>query len=205
MTEIKCIKVGKLETNCYVVSSHGVAFVVDIGADATKVKEYCDNKDLKVEGILLTHGHYDHVGAVKEFQDLTNAKIYVSAKDGKLANSFKSLAFAFSAVMKHFTPNVEVANGDHITIGDMNLTVIETPGHTHGGVCFILDDVIFSGDTLFQTSYGRVDLPTGSYDDLKKSLAKLFALEGDYKVYPGHGHPTTLDEERKHNLINFDD
>ncbi|MBO7326720.1 MAG: MBL fold metallo-hydrolase, partial [Clostridia bacterium] len=83
--------------------------------------------------------------------------------------------------------------------------VVTTPGHTKGGACYILENNSFSGDTLFQTSYGRTDLPTGDYNALKESLNKLFALEGDYNVYPGHGAQTTLDIERKHNLINFDD
>ncbi len=205
MTEIKCIKVGGLETNCYVVSRDGVAFVVDVGADADKVKSYCDEKRLDVQAILLTHGHYDHVGAVKKFQGMTSAKIYVSTLDGKLANSYKSMAFAFGAVMKHFTPDVEVEDGDVITIGDMSVKVLSTPGHTAGGLCFIMEDAIFSGDTLFQTSYGRTDLPTGNFTDIKASLKKLFAVEGNYTVYPGHGHLTTLQEERIHNFINFDD
>ncbi len=205
MTEIHKIEVGSLQTNCYVVSSNGVAFVVDIGAEASKVKEYCNDKSLQVEGILLTHGHYDHVGAVNSFQKLTNAKIYVSEKDSILANSYKNMAFAFGKVMDKFTPDCIVEDGDIITIGDMRVKVVATAGHTAGGLCFILEDNIFSGDTLFQTSYGRTDFPTGDFDALKKSISKLFALEGEYKVFPGHGNSTTLSKEREHNLINFND
>ncbi len=205
MTEIHKIEVGSLQTNCYVVSSNGVAFVVDIGAEPLKVKEYCDKMSLSVEGILLTHGHYDHVGAVNSFQKLTGAKIYVSEKDGILANSYKNMAFAFGKVMDKFTPDCIVEDGDIITIGDMTVKVVATAGHTAGGLCFILEDNIFSGDTLFQTSYGRTDFPTGDFDALKDSISKLFALEGDYKVFPGHGNSTTLSKEREHNLINFND
>jgi glyoxylase-like metal-dependent hydrolase (beta-lactamase superfamily II) len=205
MTEIKRIRVGQLLTNCYVVSKNGVAFVIDVGANAKKVKDYCDNQNLKVEGILLTHGHYDHVGAVKEFHEMTGAKIYVSTLDGTLANDRRNMAIEMGCVMDPFTPEVLLEDGDHITKGDMDITVIATPGHTSGGVCFVLEDQIFSGDTLFQTSYGRTDLPTGNYNELKKSIHKLFALDGNFNVHPGHGFSTTLDDERKHNMINFDD
>ena len=205
MIEITALEVGKLATNCYVVSSNGVAFIVDPGADAGEIKNFLDSKSLKAEGILLTHGHYDHTGAVKNLQDMTGAKIYATADCNDLANSYKSMAFAFGAVMNEFYTDVIVSDGDDITIGDMSVKVVTTPGHTKGGACYILENNIFSGDTLFQTSYGRTDLPTGDYNALKESLNKLFALEGDYNVYPGHGAQTTLDTERKHNLINFDD
>lgn len=203
MTEITKLEVGKLETNCYVVSSNGVAFVVDPGAEAERIFDHCNSHSLKVEGILLTHGHYDHSGAVKKLQNLTGAKIYATADCYDLANSYKSMAFAFGAVINKFDTDVIVKEGDNITIGDMNIKVVETPGHTKGGACFILEDNIFTGDTLFQTSYGRTDLPTGDYVALEKSLKKLFAIEGDYKVYPGHGSNTTLSIERQHNIINF--
>lgn len=205
MMEITCIEVGKLATNCYVVSNNGIAFVVDPGADAEGIKEYADTRSLKIEGILLTHGHYDHTGATKSLQNMTGAKIYATANCTDIANSYKSMAFAFGAIINKFTTDVVVKEGDIITIGDMVVKVIETAGHTKGGACFILGDNIFSGDTLFQTSYGRTDLPTGDFNALEKSLKKLFALEGDYKVYPGHGPYTTLDTERKHNLIKFND
>lgn len=203
MTEIKRIRVGMLVTNCYVVSRDGIAFVVDVGADAKKVKDYCDNNNLTVEGILLTHGHYDHVGGVQELKSLTGAKIYASEMCHKVANSPYNMATEMGKVMTPFDTDVIVSDGDHITIGDMLVTVIATPGHTAGGVCFVHEDNIFSGDTLFQSSYGRTDLPTASFDDLVKSIHRLFALEGDFKVHPGHGFSTTLDKERKQNLINF--
>ena len=201
--EISTIEVGTLQTNCYVVSQNGVAFIVDPGAEAQAVKEYCDGHSLTVEAILLTHGHYDHSGAVKELQSLTGAKIYATKDCNLLANSMKSLAFAFGATVNKFTTDVIIEDGDNITIGDMKVAVLSTPGHTQGGVCYIVEDCIFSGDTLFRTSYGRTDLPTGDAKILEKSIKKLFALDGEYKVYPGHGASTTLDTERKHNIINF--
>ena len=203
MIEISTIEVGTLQTNCYVVSKNGVAFIVDPGAEAQVVKEHCDKHSLTVVGILLTHGHYDHSGAVKELQQLTDAKIYATKDCITLANSMKSLAFAFGASINKFTADLTIKDGDHIIIGDMNIQVVATPGHTQGGVSYIVEDNIFTGDTLFQTSYGRTDLPTGDAEALEKSIKKLFALDGEYKVYPGHGAPTTLDTERKHNIINF--
>ena len=102
MTEITKLEVGKLETNCYVVSSNGVAFVVDPGAEAERIFDHCNSHSLKVEGILLTHGHYDHSGAVKKLQNLTGAKIYATAECDDLANSYKSMAFAFGAIINKF-------------------------------------------------------------------------------------------------------
>lgn len=205
MTEITKLEVGKLETNCYVVSNNGVAFVVDPGAESEAIKEYCDSHSLTIEAILLTHGHYDHVGAVKSLQDMTGAKIYATLVCADFANSYKSMAFAFGAVLDRFSTDVPVRDGDNITIGDMIVKVMETPGHTKDSACFILEDNIFSGDTLFQTSYGRTDLPTGDFNTLEKSLKRLFDLDGEYRVYPGHGPNTTLSIERQHNLINFND
>ena len=203
--EISRLEVGKLSTKCYVVSNNGVAFVVDPGAEAEKVKNYADSQSLNIEGILLTHGHFDHAGAVKQLQELTDAKIYATADCVNLANSYKSMAFAMGGIMRKFDADVVVCDGDNITMGDMSVKVIATPGHTRGGACYIVEDNIFSGDTLFQTSYGRTDLPTGDFNALEKSLKKLFAIDGEYKVFPGHGPATTLSTERKHNLINFND
>lgn len=205
MMEIKRIRVGKLYTNCYVVSSNGVAFVIDPGEDADKINDYCVKSGLKVEGILLTHGHHDHVGGVAELKSLTGAKVYASPLTDRVANSAYNMAYEMGETPKYFEVDAHVNDGDHITIGDMTLTVVATPGHTSGCTCFMLDDNIFSGDTLFQTSYGRTDLPTGNFTLLEKSLKKLFNLEGDFKVHPGHGFSTTLESERKHNIINFND
>jgi glyoxylase-like metal-dependent hydrolase (beta-lactamase superfamily II) len=205
MMEIARLEVGQLATNCYIVHSNGVAFVVDPGAEAERIKAFCDEQNLTVEGILLTHGHYDHTGAVKELKQLTNAKIHCTEDCNKIANSVKSMAFGFGATIQKFDADVLVKDDDHIAIGNMNINVMATPGHTKGGACFIVEHNIFSGDTLFQTSYGRTDFPTGDMKSLENSLRRLFALEGDYNVYPGHGACTTLDIERKHNLIHFND
>ena len=203
--DIKRIRVGKLLTNCYVVSSDGVAFVIDPGANADKIYDYCKESGLKVEGILLTHGHHDHVGAVAELKSLTGAKVYCSPLTDKVANSAYNMAYEMGETPNNFEVDVHVNDGEHISIGDMTITAIATPGHTSGCTCFMIDGNIFSGDTLFQTSYGRTDLPTGSFATLEKSIKKLFNLQGDYKVHPGHGFSTTLDSERKHNIINFND
>jgi glyoxylase-like metal-dependent hydrolase (beta-lactamase superfamily II) len=203
--DIKRIRVGRLMTNCYVVSFDGVAFVIDPGADAGKINDYCQNHGLKVEAILLTHGHHDHVGAVAELKALTKAQVYCSPQTDMVANSAYNMAYEMGETPNNFEVDQQVNDGDHITIGDMTVTAITTPGHTSGCTCFVIDGNIFSGDTLFQTSYGRTDLPTGNFATLQKSIQKLFSLDGDYNVHPGHGFSTTLEAERKHNIINFDD
>ena len=104
--------------------------------------------------------------------------------------------------MEHFTPDVTVSGGETLDVAGIAVKVMHTPGHTAGGVCYIAEDCIFSGDTLFELSYGRTDFPTGSFKELKNSIVnKLFALKGDYKVFPGHGAPTTLQFEREHNPV----
>ena len=199
------IRIKWLGCACFEMDFGGVTVVNDPWITGNAKTELTWEDVEKCDYITLTHGHYDHTGATKSLQNMTGAKIYATANCTDIANSYKSMAFAFGAIINKFTTDVVVKEGDIITIGDMVVKVIETAGHTKGGACFILGDNIFSGDTLFQTSYGRTDLPTGDFNALEKSLKKLFALEGDYKVYPGHGPYTTLDTERKHNLIKFND
>lgn len=196
-------KVTSLETNCYTVFQNNVGFVIDPGAEADVIYNKAVEKGIKIEAILLTHGHFDHVGAVSDLQKLTGAKIYISNNDAELANSFKNLSFALGGVMTKFTADVLVKEGEYEVAG-MSVRVIETPGHTSGGVCYLTDGKLFSGDTLFCLSYGRTDFPTGDFESLKTSIiGKLFTLD-DCDVYPGHGETTRLEYEKKNNPILYD-
>ena len=151
--------------------------------------------------MLLTHAHFDHIGAAAALQR-EGAQIVLHRDDVKLIKSFQNLSVLAGVKVEHFTPDVTVAGGETLDVAGVSVKVIHTPGHTAGSVCYVAGDVIFSGDTLFALSYGRTDFPTGSFAQLKNSVVnKLFALEGDYKVLPGHEGPTTLDYERAHNPI----
>lgn len=190
-----------LETDTYVVINGGRAFVVDPGADAERIIAAAEAEGAKIEWVLLTHAHFDHIGAAAALQR-EGAQIVLHRDDVKLIKSFQNLSVLAGVKVEHFTPDVTVAGGETLDVAGVSVKVIHTPGHTAGSVCYVAGDVIFSGDTLFALSYGRTDFPTGSFAQLKNSIVnKLFALEGDYKVLPGHEGPTTLDYERAHNPI----
>ena len=190
-----------LETNTYLALNGERAFVVDPGADADKILAAAEAEGAKIEWVLLTHAHFDHIGGVAELQR-AGAQVVLHRDDLGIVSSFKNLAFYAGVKVEKFLPDVTVSGGETLDVAGVKVRVIHTPGHTAGGVCYVADDVIFTGDTLFELSYGRTDFPTGSFKELKNSvLNKLFVLPGDYRLLPGHGAPTTLAFERKHNPI----
>ncbi len=182
---VECIPVGMLSTNCYVAwDDASVAVVVDPGDEAAKIEKFLADNALKCECILLTHGHFDHIGALAALKKKTGARVGIGEAD---AESIK------------FPPDFYCKDGDKIRVGELELTVVETPGHTPGGVCYLCGDTLFSGDTLFFESVGRTDLPRGDFNVLRASLDKLAALGGELLVLPGHAESTTLSHERAHN------
>lgn len=190
-----------LETNTYLVLNGERAFVVDPGADADRILAAAEAEGAKIEWVLLTHAHFDHIGGVAELQR-AGAQVVLHRDDLGIVSSFKNLAFYAGVKVEKFLPDVTVSGGETLDVAGVKVRVIHTPGHTAGGVCYVADDIIFTGDTLFELSYGRTDFPTGSFKELKNSvLNKLFALPGDYRLLPGHGAPTTLAFEREHNPI----
>lgn len=200
---IKTLPVGQLETNCYVVTDEDSldCAVIDPGDESGTILDYLEDNKLHCRAVLLTHAHFDHIGAAAELQR-GGALIVMHRDDVPLVGSFKNLAFYAGKKVEHFTPDVTVSGGETLDVAGIAVKVMHTPGHTAGGVCYIAEDCIFSGDTLFELSYGRTDFPTGSFKELKNSIVnKLFALKGDYKVFPGHGAPTTLQFEREHNPV----
>ena len=194
------IQTGPLMVNTYVVYAQGADSCVVIDpADAAPIKKYAETYGLKIAAVLLTHCHFDHIlGVPGLVQD--GAKLYIGENDAAgLNDSSVSLCFMELPEMK---PDVLLKDGDIITEAGLTIKVIATPGHTAGGVCYVLEEtrVIFSGDTLFRFSIGRTDFPGGDYATLISSIKnKLFALEGDYAVNPGHDKSTTLDEEKQRN------
>ncbi len=198
--EIKILEMGYIGTNCYVVSDEQKnCAIIDCDGDTTALYSYIDQNDLNPTHILLTHGHFDHIGAVEEVQEKYGCLVCACEKEIPLLASPELNASNMSHRPLSLTPDVTVKEGDCVTVGDLEFKVMETPGHTEGSICFVIANTIFSGDTLFLGSCGRVDFPTGDAKTMMDSLKRLKNLEGDYVVYPGHGPSTTLEYERKTN------
>ena len=203
---VKTYVIGPMPTNCYVFTDEntGVSAVVDPAYPSENLLSALKKTDVKY--IFITHAHADHIMGLSEVKELTGAKIVCHKNAGaKLTSAQDSLYNHLQGMYTHqFTPinaDILVTDGDKIAIGDTQFEVIHTPGHTDGAVCFVNDEIIFSGDTVFNQSYGRTDLPTGSSAQLIQSFERLFLIAGDRAVYPGHGDSTTLSFERKYNPI----
>lgn len=187
---IERVPVGALETNCYIVSSGKGAkqvCLIDPGDEADKIKRAVGQRT--VEAIYLTHGHYDHTGALAGF---AGVPIYIHEKDAPmLKNNRLSAGYLADDDAERPDATNYYAEGEALHHAGLRLTVMETPGHTPGGVCLMADKVIFTGDTLFRGDYGRTDLPGGSSMQMRQSLRRLFQLKG-MAAYPGHGEDTVI-------------
>lgn len=198
------IPVGMLGTNCYILSSNANnCAVFDPGAQPEKIINTVGDNGLNVRYILLTHGHHDHIGGVRKLMEkFPEAELFIGKHDLEMLTdgnkSYASVRYDKSG--EFFIEKAQTASDDDIIkLDELEIRVMETPGHTKGGVCYICDNMIFSGDTLFLRDVGRCDLYGGDYGVMKKSLLKLIGLNGDYRVYPGHGEATSLEFERQHN------
>lgn len=197
---IKTLEMGYIGTNCYVVSDdNGICAIIDCDGNPQPLYNYIAQNQLKPTHILLTHGHFDHIDAVEAVKEKYGCKVYAAEKEAALLADPALNASDMASVPLRIYADVSVKNADTISVGDLQFSVLETPGHTQGSVCFLIEKNIFSGDTLFLGSCGRTDFPTGDYQTILSSLQKLKNLEGDYVVYPGHGPATTLEYERKTN------
>ncbi|MBO4384042.1 MAG: MBL fold metallo-hydrolase [Clostridia bacterium] len=198
------IQTGPLAVNTYIVWRDGFDSCVVIDpASSNKVLEQTNKLSLKISAILITHGHFDHILGVKRLADETRAKIVISRVDAPaLKDGRACLASMIGVRFEPAKADVLLKDGDEFTYSGVTFRAILTPGHTKGGMCFVVEDekVIFSGDTLFFASYGRSDLPGGDSAALCDSIIyRLFSLKGDYRVLPGHDRETTLEFERNNN------
>jgi len=186
--------------NCYLIVDEKTnkSALVDCTEYSRKMLDLIGDTDLQY--VLLTHGHFDHIIGTKEVKEKFGCKVAISKEDeGMLSSGRLSLAIFCGEPQNDVQADIIIKDGDVLTLGDTEIKVIATPGHTKGSVCFIAGDCLFSGDTLFCCSCGRTDFPGGSVEEMMKSLKKLCALDGDYKVLPGHEEASTLDFERKNN------
>ena len=196
---IKKIVVGQLESNCYLAGDENTKeiFIIDPGGDYDKIKNVIDKDSLKPKAVINTHGHGDHIAANKEF----GVPVWIHRLDADfLTDPSKNLSGAFGFFLKTKTASRLLEDGDILNIGKYNLEVIHTPGHTPGSICLKTERVVFTGDTLFHEGIGRTDFAYGSEEDITRSIKeKLFTLDEDYVIYPGHGPSSTIGNEKNNN------
>ncbi|MBQ2326227.1 MAG: MBL fold metallo-hydrolase [Clostridia bacterium] len=212
---MKVLETGMFHTNCYLVgdTKTNECILFDPGASITKLMGFIEESGMKVRYIVLTHAHFDHVMAAPAIQDATGAELLIHEKDAPLLSPDNPEAnrkgYLREVIRKgevrdteYKMPRVDrlLHDGDTIELGDLCFKVLNTPGHTAGSCTFICGDVMISGDTLFKDACGRWDMTSGSEDDMMVSLRRLHDLEGNYRVFSGHGIPTTLDAERQYNI-----
>jgi len=200
---IEKLEVGPFAANCYIVGaeSNKEGIIIDPGAEANKILRKVRDLELEIKLIVLTHGHRDHIGALREVKEATDAEVAIHADDVKTLQ----MRLPLGVVSRSSAQAVPLADrllkgGDSIDIGDLHFLVLHTPGHTPGGICLLGEGVVFSGDTLFNYGIGRTDMPGGSYSQLMNGIhTKLMVLPDNTVVYPGHGPETTIGNERKWN------
>ena len=198
--KIDTLSLGDYQTNCYIVRADAseTCVLIDPGYEPEKILAWLRKENLALDAILLTHGHFDHVGAVRALVDATGCALWIHPGDHVKPQN-PTNAFFYPLANGAFPRLCFSEDAVKIQAGGLCFTVRETPGHTDGSVCYFCEDAMFSGDTLFEGSCGRTDLPGGDPARLRRSLCELNALEEAYRVYPGHGFSTTLSEEKRFN------
>lgn len=197
------LELGPFATNCYIVGSESgrAGMIIDPADKAKQILKKVEDMGLDIKLIALTHGHIDHIGALKEIKEATGAEVAIHSDDARSLGRKQPLAIIFGLFYSTPpSPDRLLKDGDSIDVGDLYFVVLHTPGHTPGGICLLGQGAVFSGDTLFNYSVGRTDLPGGSYSKLMNSIqTRLMTLPDNTVVYPGHGGETTIGAERNGN------
>ena len=199
---LRTLCLGELDTNCYVLwDENRVGMIIDPADEADQILSLVESERLDVQAVVLTHAHFDHMLAAEPVCAALGAPLYVGNGDEKaLTDPIRNLSGVFQMCPPlQMTADNVLSEGDVLTVGDMFFTVLETPGHTPGCICLMGDGVLFSGDTLFRDSIGRVDFPGGDVPAMLASLRRLAQLPADTAVYSGHGTATTIGREVKYN------
>lgn len=197
--KIKQMTLGQMATNCYIIENDNHSLIIDPGAESEKIIHYLDENHLNISAILLTHGHFDHIGAVDDLVNKYNCPVYLHERD---YDCFYNDGMNLSNYSKPLNMQTKITPvKDSIEIEDFKIRFLNLPGHTHGS-CFVIfedDHVIFSGDVLFKGAVGRYDFPNSSLEETISSIEKIKDISGNYLIYPGHGPSTTLDDEKRNN------
>jgi len=196
--KILTLVIGPLRNNCFIISGNGKdAVIIDPAGQYPTIKNKLEESGLTGRlSVLLTHAHFDHIGAVSRFQS-DGAEVYLHSDDED-----KIAVQPFGMKIASFTPDKILEDGQILNLANLNIKIIHTPGHTSGSVCFLINDMLFSGDTLFLNSVGRWDFPSGNFMQLEKSIReRIYTMAAETKVFPGHGEKTTVGHEIINNEI----
>ncbi len=204
MPIVACVTVGMLEENCYLYACPQTreAVIIDPGDEAEHILEMIQQQKLIPKYIINTHGHIDHICAIDEVSEVYPVPLAIHPADAPMyTDERNALIYGRSAPLVKRKPDILLQEGDQITFGTLTLKVLHTPGHSPGSICLVSQShCVFSGDTLFQRGIGRTDLHGGDYAQIEQSIrTKLYTLEDDLVVFPGHGEPTTIAEEKYEN------
>lgn len=202
--EVTVLTVGPVYTNCYIIHKEGnkSCLVIDPGEEAEKIADYIRKKDLQLEAILLTHGHFDHITGVSKLVSLVGGKVYAYREEKDVLADPQLNSSVMMGYEVALEPEVLVRDGQLLSLADLQFRVIHTPGHTKGSCCYYEENerILFSGDTIFMESVGRTDFPTGNSRELLDSVRnKILSLPDDVQIYPGHGPETNVAYEAANN------
>lgn len=197
---IDTLPLGPMGANCYMLKTDKAAVVIDPGEYSFAVENFLNENSDKQCLILLTHCHFDHICGAERLRQNTGVKIAIGEDEEEfLKDNTVNLSEPFGIPLKPFSADITFSDLQEFSVGDIAFTAIKTSGHTKGGICYLTENNLFSGDTLFFESIGRTDFPGGSFTELQKSVQKLYMLDESTTVYPGHGQTTNILHEKKFN------
>lgn len=200
---VERIQAGIYAVNCYILACEDTnkACIIDPGGDAEEILKYIEKNNLDLEFILLTHAHGDHIGGIPKIKEKKNVPVFIHKEDASmLKDEQMNLSNLMSNPGVNITADKLLKDGEIIELGNLKLHIIHTPGHTLGGICIKVDDILFTGDTLFANSIGRTDLTGGSFEEIIESIKrKLLVFDDKVKVLPGHGPFSSIGIERANN------
>jgi hydroxyacylglutathione hydrolase len=198
--KIERLELGLFKVNCYILSLEKANIIIDPGADFIIIRKYLESKKIKPDFILNTHGHYDHIGAVKDIISYYGIPFYIHEfEEPIITDPDKNISSFFGGSGLSLENYNLIKNNDYSYFTDLGVSIANTPGHTPGSIIILVDDCIFTGDLLFKGSIGRTDLPGGSIKQIKESLAGIRKMNKKSVIYPGHGPASSLKYELENN------